>query len=481
MTQKITRTLLAILLFAGCNKPVQEEIKPDPKPEPEKPELKNRSNAEALAEAMSGFTSVNIYTLISSSDTIAASAGFVFGGSPDGSGLLKNPDGSGFVMVNNHENNWSVSRLYLDKKLNIVKGEYLLNSDGGMYRLCSGTLATPQEHGFPNPVFLSAGESNVNAMIHAIDPLGGADPANQSGVKPALGKFSAENAVPLPKDAFPGKTVVILGEDASNGQVYLYVSNTPGDLDNGSLYVLRRKDGNQIETAMTKGGSYDVEFVEVPNAKSLSGTEIEGLNQTLKSIQFGRIEDLDYRKGGGDAARNIYFSATGVVNQPEKTYWGRVYHLSLNAGNPLSGKLQIIADGADNPGSDLVNPDNICATEHYVYIQEDGTSNYSGAKHDTYIWQYDIASGTKKPFLVTRSKKLGGSRYNPTNDQRYGLWEYGAMVDISDVVGVPGTFTLNVQSHTWVEGNRFLNPSKAASVQPYKSGGQTLLLSNVPR
>ena len=43
------------------------------------------------------------------------------------------------------------------------------------------------------------------------------------------------------------------------------------------------------------------------------------------------------------------------------------------------------------------------------------------------------------------------------------------------------TFLINIHSHTWVEGDRFLNPSKATSIQPYKSGGQTLILKGVPR
>jgi hypothetical protein len=485
MNQRIFGAVLCFLLIAGCNKPVDEQIEPGttpaPQPAPEVAELKNRSNAEALSEMAPGFSGVSIYTLISSSDTIAASPNFVYAGTPDGSGLLKNPDGSGFVMVNNHENLWSVSRLYLDKKLNVVKGEYLLNGDGGMFRLCSGSLATPEEHGFPNPVFLSTGESNANAMTHAIDPLGTADPSNQARVKPALGKFSGENSVPLRKDAYSGKTVVILGEDNANGQVYLYVSNTAGDLDNGLLYSMRRKDKNAVETDMAKGQAYDVEFVEIPNAKSLTGAEIESVNKSNQAIQFGRVEDLDYRKGGGAASREIYFSATGVPNQPEKTQWGRVYQLKLDAGNPLSGKLSIIADGADNPGNDLVNPDNICATQNFVYIQEDGSSYYPGVKHDSYIWQYDIATGTKKPFMTMRSQALSGTKYNPEKDARFGVWEYGAMIDVSDLVGVPGTFTLNVQPHTWEEGNRFKNPSKASSAQSYKAGGQTLILANVPK
>ncbi|MCM5529936.1 alkaline phosphatase PhoX [Parasegetibacter sp. NRK P23] len=448
----------------------------------EKPEFRNRSNAESFVTIDPAFSStVSAYTLISTSDTIPGYPNFIYGGAPDGQGFLKNPDGTGYIMVTNHENTYAVSRVYLDKKLNPVKGEYIVNTDGGMFRLCSGSLATPEEHGFSKPTFLTTGESNVNAMTHAIDPIATANPSDQSRVKPALGKFSGENSVPLPKDAYPGKTVIILGEDAGNGQVYLYVSNTMGDLDNGKFYALRRTDLNQVETAMTKGNTYDVEFVEVPNAKNLTGAEIENLNSSLKSIQFARVEDLDYQKGGGAKGREVYFVATGVSGQPEKTYWGRVYHLTMNASDPLKGKLSIIEDGDLNPGKDIINPDNLCVTENYVYIQEDGDSFFPGASHNSLIWQHTISSGTKKVFLDLKNKTLGNTKYNPNNDQRYATWEHGAMIDISKNIDVPNTFLINIHAHTWVDGDKFLNPSKATSVQPYKAGGQTLILTGVPR
>ncbi|MCF2220864.1 hypothetical protein H9Q08_16395 [Chryseobacterium sp. PS-8] len=451
-------------------------------------EFKNRSVTPSFVKMGSDFSGVGVYTLVSSEDVIPNSGNMVYGGAPDGQGFIKNPDGSGYIMVTNHENTWAVSRLYLDKKLNITKGEYIVNSDGGGFRLCSASMATPEIHGF-GPMFLTAGESNVNAMCHAIDPLAAAMPSNNTRTKPAMGKMSAENYVPLTKNAYPGKTVVIVGEDASNGQVYLYVSNTVGDLDNGKLYVLRRTDLNQIETSMTWNNNYPVEFVEVPNAKNLTGTEIENLNSGLKSIQFARVEDLDYRKGSATNNREIYFTATGVSGSTEKTYMGRVYQLKLDANDPLKGTLKIIANGDVSPsganvkGTDIINPDNLCVTENYVYIQEDGDSYWPEATHNSLIWQYNIATGTKKVFMDMRHRDADmlGTKYNPASDTKYGLWEHGAMVDISDVVGVPGTFTINVHAHSWVEGDKFLNPSKAISVQPYKAGGQTLILKNVPR
>ena len=454
-------------------------------------EFKNRSVTPALAKTFSEFSGVEIYTLISSEDAIANSGNMVYGGAPDGQGFIDNPDGSGFIMLNNHENTWAVSRLYLDKKLNITKGEYVVNTDGGGFRLCSATMATPAEHGF-GPMFLTAGESNVNAMCLAVDPIATANPSDKTRAKPALGKMSAENYVPLNKNAYPGKTVIIVGEDAGNGQVYLYVSNTVGDLENGKLYSLRRKDLNQIETAMSWNNTYDVEFVEVPNAKNLTGTEIENLNSTLKSVQFARVEDLDYRKGSAVNNREIYFVTTGISGTTEKTYMGRVYQLKLDAANPLIGKLKIVADGdvsatGENvKGKDIINPDNVCVTENYVYIQEDGDSFFPEATHDSYIWQYNIATGVKKPFMNMKNNDadMQNTKYNPAgnaNQTKKGAWEFGAMTDISDNIGVNGTFLLNIHAHTWVEGDKFLNPSKATSIQSYKSGGQTVVLKNVPR
>ena len=453
-------------------------------------EFKNRSITPSFVKMGSDFSSVGVFTLISSEDTIPNSNKMIYGGAPDGQGFMANPDGSGYIMVTNHENTWAVSRLFLDKKMNITKGEYIVNSDGGSFRLCSATMATPAEHGF-GPVFLTAGESNVNAMCHAIDPIATATPSNSGRTKPAMGKMSAENYVPLTKIAYPGKTVIIIGEDSGNGQVYLYVSNTIGDLDNGKLYVLRRTDLNQIETAMTWGNDYNVEFVEVPNAKSSTGPEIDNLNATLKSLQFARVEDLDYRKGSAENNREIYFVATGISGSTEKTYMGRAYQLKLDPNDPLKGKLKIIADGDVSPtganvkGTDVINPDNVCVTQNYVYIQEDGDSFWPEATHNSLIWQYDIASGTKKVFMDMNHGDASflNSKYNPAgpNQAKKGLWEHGAMVDISDIVGVPGTFTINVHAHSWIEQDKFLNPSKATSIQPYKSGGQTLILNNVPR
>ena len=100
--RKALYTLAAIFIFATCDKD-------DTKNNTEKPEFKNRSNAESFITIDPAFTSsVSSYTLISSSDTIPGYPSFVYGGAPDGQGFLKNPDGSGYIMVTNHENTWAL-------------------------------------------------------------------------------------------------------------------------------------------------------------------------------------------------------------------------------------------------------------------------------------------------------------------------------------------------------------------------------------
>jgi hypothetical protein len=486
-TARLATLGLLPVLAAACND--NDETQPG-----SAIELKAHSVNPALVKAMPGFESLQVLPLISSDDVLAGSPGFVFGPQPDGAGLLKNPAAEGgFVLINNHEISQSVSRVYLDKTFKPVRGEYIVDYNGGTTRLCSATLATPEEHGFPVPTFLTAGESGAESMVHAIDPLGGADKTNSTRRKPALGKASMENAVPLNKQAYPGKTVIAIGEDDTNGQVLLYVSDTPGDLDNGKLYMLKRTGGDPVETSMVQGTSYDVEWVEVPNAKTMTGAQIAAFSTTSGVLQLARVEDLDYRKGSAANNRELYFTATGVSAADKltpvagKTMWGRVYKLNLNATNPVGpAKLAVAVDGADTPGSYIVNPDNLCVTENYVYIQEDGDSYYLNNDHDGRVWQYNINTPTQRAKVMLemdhrRTDAAFNAKYNPANVLLKSSWEYGAMYDISDLVNTPNTFLLNLHPHTW-QDNKFKNADgSGAAANTNSEGGQVVILRGVAK
>lgn len=421
----------------------------------------------------SDFPNVKTYNLISSWDTLSGSPAFRFGGSADGTGLLKNADGT-YTLLVNHEDNFAVSRVILDATFQPIKGEYLLNSNAGMWRLCSSTMATPEEHGF-GPVYLTCGESSAESMTHMVNPHGNAVTDSTVAAITTLagfGRWNAENAVPLPKNAYPGQTVVVIGDDDSGpngGQVAMYVSVT-GDLSNGKVYVLRRKDLNQIENQVPMGSTVDVEFVLVPDHKALTGGQINTYSDvTARSLKFGRVEDLDYRKGNAAAGREIYFNTTGTnytgIDSVNKTIWGKVYRLVLDPANPLEGKLECILNGDDksagNPGAPLYQPDNICVTEDYVYVQED-PNGYTMPwslpyVHDARIYQYDIETKTFKIFLeldhhrssadsVMFNRNTAGTAYARSGT---GAWEYGAMIDVSKETGVENAFVISLQPHSF--------------------------------
>ena len=421
--------------------------------EPSKVVLANRSVTPALLKSLT--SGVEIYSLVGSDDVLPQSPSFIFGGSADGAGLLKNADGT-FTMLVNHEDNFAVSRITLDATFKPVKGDYVVNSTAGKYRLCSATLATPEEHGF-GPLFLTAGESNEESQILSVNPLG---TANTPTYLTGFGRWNTENAVPLPKNAYSGRTVIIIGDDdsgAEGGQVAMYLSNTLGDLNNGKLYVLARTNDVVRERDMVVGQSYPVVFKEIAGHAAMTGRQVNQASATLRSVAFGRVEDLDYRKGG--TGREVYFVTTGQNNTGvnaayDRTKYGRAYRLTLDAADPLKGTLEVILDGDDRTGPARLfqNPDNVYVGQNYVYIQEDD-NGYGDETHDGYIYQYNIATRALVPVLELdhRRTQPDAARYNAVGARPAGKagWEYGAMIDVSDLLGQPNTFLIALQPHSW--------------------------------
>lgn len=445
-------------------------------------ELADRSVTPALVRTF--VPGMAAYSIIGSDDVLPGSPAFRFGGSADGTGLLENADGT-FTMLVNHEDNFSVSRVLLDRDFRPVKGEYLLNSTVGRFRLCSATLATPDEHGF-GPVFITAGESNQESQIHAVDPLGA---ANSSRLLTALGRWNTENAVPLPRQAYPGRTVVLIGDDDSGpfgGQLAMYVSDVPGDLENGRLFAMAPAAGYLDERDVVVGQKVAVVFKEIPNQKARTGADINAFTATLGAFQFGRVEDIDYRKGA-HAGREVYFNVTGQDNSGAnagytRSKYGRVYRLMMDANDPTRGTLEVILDGDDRtgPAGKFQNPDNILVTRNFVYIQED-PNGYGDETHDSYIYQYDIARGTMQVVM-----ELDHQRANPYyggTTSRFGSWEYGAMLDVSDKLGgngTSGTFLIAVQPHTW-RGPKYRNPDGGAVRPNEDQASQMIVVTGLPR
>jgi Bacterial protein of unknown function (DUF839) len=443
----------------------------------------NRSATPALVKNV--MPGVEVYTLLSSDDTLSKSPAYVFGGSADGAGLLRNADATYTLLVNN-EDNWAVSRITLDKHFRPIAGEYVVNSDNGVSRLCSATLATPEVQGF-GPLFITAGESSVESQTRAVDPFGA---PNTSQALTAFGRWSAENAVPLPATAFPGKTVVVIGDDDSGpfgGQIALYVADAVGDLQGGRLYVLARTNDDTREMNMVAGQSYPVAFKQIPNQTTLTGAQINQAAAALKAVVFGRVEDVDFRKGVG-AGREVFFNVTGQANTGvnadySRSKYGRTYRLTLDPSDPTKGTLEVVLDGDDRSGPAKVfqNPDNIVATTNYLYMEED-PNEYGDETHDSYLYQYNLLTKELKVVLELDHHRDApdAAKYNVGGRSNRGSWENSGLLDISEQTGEPGTFLVGVQAHTWHDA-RFKNPDGGTLRANEDQGSQLLVLHGLPR
>ena len=315
--------------------------------------------------------------------------------------------------------------------------------------------------------------------------------ANTPKYVTGFGRWNTENAVPLPKTAFANRTVVMIGDDdsgAEGGQMAMYLSNTVGDLDNGKLYVLARTNDVTRERDMVVGQTYPVVFREIANHTTLTGRQINQATTTLKTVAFGRVEDIDYRKDG--VGREMYFTVTGQattgVNAAyDRAKYGRVYKLTLDAANPLQGTLEVILDGDDRngPAKLFQNPDNIYVGSSYVYVQEDD-NGYGDETHDACIYQYNIATKDVRPVLQLDHRRTAADAalYNASGARPEGKagWEFGAMEDVSTQLGQPNTFMISLQPHSW-RGATYLGVD-GGTVRPTENQASMLVLvKGLPR
>ncbi|MDT0649565.1 hypothetical protein [Autumnicola edwardsiae] len=458
--------------------------------------FENKSSVDPLVAFAPQFNFVKAYSLLSTPDVVGEN--FQLAGSADGAGFLK--DGDGYMYVVNCEDSYAVARIHLDENFNPISGDYLLNSGVSDYaRQCSATMWEAAVHGGSRDLFLSASES-LHYDVKGIDPWVETPTPNADFGLDALGEFSWENAVPLPQNSYAGKTVVIGGDDDSSnseGQVVLYYSeNGDADLENGKVYVLKTKEisngegGVQEaaegeiynEASFDRGISYEVEFVEIENAADMTKDEVEAASNEVLATHFMRVEDVDYQKGSDENGRNVFFAVTGR-GPGAGTYndWGTVYKLELDADSPLTGKLtQIVSGNTDTNNMDgnlaaLQSPDNICVTENFVYIQEDPNSFSRG--HAAQIYQSDLNGNNINKVLELIV------RQDLAPDNSTGLsGEFGSLIDVSDKVGIPGTFILALQPHYWQrEEYKALDGHDFSEVYEDDQASQLVILQGLPR
>lgn len=430
----------------------------------------------------SAFSSVKISTLMTSEDVLPESPDFVYGSMADGAALLKNADNT-YTLINNIEADYSIARVVLDETLTPMRGEYILNQEAtATTAMCSGSIITPKDHGF-GPLYLSGGEwgAGIQQGVYAVDPMKKATQASSAKVLSSMGEWAVENAVVLHKDAFPGKTVVMIGDDnAANdipqGAFGLYVGDQ-GDLENGKLYGLK-VPGMKYEMEMKEGQTYNFEMYEFQE-RALAPLNQEGIDNEV--MGFSRVEDIDWRRGSAANSREAYFAVTGRKKDGLKdkgSFYGRIYKIVFDASSPLKGTITPVLDGDNLTGvaKQFHSPDNILVTENYAYIQEDpnGYPDTADKSHYAYLYQYNLNTGELKVVLECDQVNATSLGYGSTSS----TWEITGMIDISEEVQKDGTFLMITQNHGWnpKDGSAFSDPKAVLDVDNSRQEGSMLFL-----
>jgi Bacterial protein of unknown function (DUF839) len=435
-------------------------------------------------------------------------------GIPDGLGSKPNSDGTTTVFMN-HEFNSDVlsdatiggpqdrgsfvSKWILDDDGDVITGEraydwvytedHLVgtaaqsnNSTPGIARLCSGSLAGP-EQGFDRYIYLAGEESEGPTTF---DGKGGVSFAffdNEAHALPDLGRFSKENV--LVQRTSGKRTVVMVMEDGPStpdSQLYMYVGRKVRNgsasvlerngLVDGTLYTFVSNDPSATSEATFDDGTLSGHWEAIPNAGSLTDVETEAAADALGAFEFIRIEDGAFST---TQARDFFFVTTGG-NAPAGNELGRLYHLELAKGNPTEDAELSVAYNADSviaSGGDVaISPDNLDVGEEYLMIQEDGTTQSRAVMadkgRDGSIWRFPLTEGSDPVVVGARERIVeldppgrDGVSVGP------GVWETSGIIDASAVYG-DDTWLFDAQAHTPTSP-----PDPASQVED----GQLLLLT----
>ena len=438
-------------------------------------------------------------------------------GIPDGMGMRANKKGEAIVYLSHELTQGTVSEPYVGETLNrgaivsrliIDKNGVVLsakraydkvylddtyvgpaadqsNSTPGFARFCSASLAG-KEVGFTTPIYFANEESGGAATFDGKGGLAVAIFEDEAHALTYLGRFAWENALVRPGT---GNTTVIMGmEDGpsdldpakDNSQLWMYVGTKDSagttvlqknGLVGGKLYVARAKNSAKNSEATFTSGSIEIEWIEIPNANTLSDVQLEAAADAVNAMPFARPEDGNFNPRND---RNFIFCTTGGAKGANEL--GRIYSMRLNKNRPDGHALLTLVVNADAViaagGDTALSPDNLTVNDDYLMVQEDGTTEsriaMTNKGRDGSIWRFDL-TGTLgfNGLSALRVVELD----TPGRDGvpvGAGVWETSGIIPGDSVFGA-GSFLFNVQAH---------KPTAVPMANTVEDGQVLLMLKN---
>lgn len=415
-------------------------------------------------------------------DTNAAGTPYRMVGIPDGLGAFDNGDGT-FTLLMNHELGATqgivrahgaagafVSQLVIDKttlqvldakdSINTIKlwddasGRFV-TSAYAISRLCSADLAEKSAYSFTAPdgtvygtqdrIFMTGEESGAEGKQFGLVVTG-----TDAGTAFELanhGLASWENAASSNFSQL--KTITVSTDDATGGQVYIYIGEkqTTGNavekagLTNGDLFgltvtgITAEANGtiaNGSFTLTKLGADEDGNGTPDGDVSKMTGAQLETQSNSLGVTKFLRPEDVHFDPTNPNV---FYFVTTNAFNAPSRLYKATFNDIT----NPeAGGSIVAVLDGTE--GTQML--DNITVTAEGKLILQEDPGNQS---HIAKVWSYDPVTDVltqiaqHDPALFT-----AGSPTFKTQDE-----ESSGVIDVTSVLGDADTkaFLLDVQSH----------------------------------
>lgn len=399
-------------------------------------------------------------------------------GIPDGLGVFDNGDGA-FTVLMNHELNLAAGVVrdhgatgsfiarYTIRKDNLqvlsvhdlIQQVALYNTATKSYnapvkgvafsRFCSadlppkGTFASGAL-GYTGRIFMNGEETGAEgrAFGHVVDGPN----AGTSYELPYLGKFSWENSVTNPSTG--AKTVVVGTDDATGGQVYVYVGTKTNagnpveraGLNNGKLYGIKVQGTPLEDRANPPASGTAFTLAPLGDVSAKSGAQIQSESVAAGITGFLRPED-----GSWDASNlnRFYFNTTDrfdtvKTGQGNQIGRSRLWRLNFkDASDPTQGgTIDLILDGT----GDYQMLDNITVDKQgRVYAQEDpGNQTYTARIQE-------VVNGQSRPIATHDPARFGSLTQPPTAPFTVDE-ESSGIIDISDVLG-RRAFLFDVQAH----------------------------------
>ena len=443
---------------------------------------------------------------------------WVMVGIPDGLGAFDNGDGTITVLMNQELGNTSgvtrehgskgafVTELVIDKAtLAVTHAEdlgktILQDNDGdGTYttattainRLCSADLApvsaffyagadgiegTSDDVGTKTRIFLDGEEAGPTGRAFAWIATG-AEKGNVYEL-PGMGNMSFENVVASGNTG--AKTVAMMQDDSTPGQVYLYVGDKQATgnevqkagLVGGKLYGIAASgignsatgtSENQL-TPQTTPTTGSFALKEITGAATLDGAAIETASDTAGVTEWWRPED-----GAWDTVNhNRYYFVTTSGQQTPSRLWSLDF---TDINDPTAGgTFHMLLEGTE--GQVMFDNITVDANGHVILCEDPG-----GFQPASKVWDYDPTTDTlnvvAKHDPARFGDRVGGVDTAPTapftTDE-----ESSGVLDVSYLLGDADTqaYLIDTQAHYTFTTSGPAGVNTAANPTEVVEGGQ---------